>query len=113
MAIISFALTVDEYLSGKKTETRRDWKYKYFRIWLRFWCAGKLVHTAYNKSPRAGGKPIGKFRLTKIPFPQRLKNMSPENLLAEGGMCKTVDEFCEFIGKTPEDWVTVISFKKI
>jgi len=111
--IISFAKTVDEFLSGKKTETRRDWKYRHFLMWRKFWWKNNCFHEAFNKSPRAGGEFIGIIRLTAKPYRQQLKDMTPENLIAEGGMCKTVDEFCKFIGKSPKDWVTVITFEKI
>jgi len=113
MAIISFAQTVDEYLSGQKTETRRDWSVEHFLMWRNFWRTHRLIHTAYDKLPYAKGKCIGQFILTHVPYRQQLKNMTPENLIAEGGMCKTVDEFCKFIGKSPEDWVSVITFEKI
>lgn len=113
MAIISFANTAGEYLSGNKTETRRDWKYRYYRQWVRWWHKNHLIHDAYDKLPRAGGKPIGKLKLTQIPYPQQLKNMTAKNLIAEGGMCKTVAEFCKLINKSPDDWVTVITFEKI
>jgi len=114
MAIISFAQTVDEYLSGQKYETRRDWKHNYHKQWVKWWKEyPHFLHQAYNKSPRAGGKPIGKFVLICAPFYQQLKNMTLLDLSAEGGMCKTVEEFCKFIGKKPEDWVTVIRFEKL
>jgi len=113
MAIISYAQTTNEYLSGLKTETRRDWSSRQFMMWLNFWDTGNLIHDAWDKLPRAGGKFIGKFRLTDRPFLQQLKEMTQENLIAEGGMCKTVDDFCKFIGKSPEDWVTVITFQAL
>ena len=113
MAIISYAKTTNEYRSGIKTETRRDWSLRQYMMWVNFWNTYRLVHDGYDKLPRNGGKPIGKFRLTDRPFQQQLKDMTAENLIAEGGMCKTVDEFCKFINLKPEHFVTVITFKKI
>ena len=51
MAIISFAKTVDEFMSGKKTVTRRDWSDAHFIMWRHFWITGCLVHDAYDKLP--------------------------------------------------------------
>lgn len=113
MAILSFALTKDEFLSGKKTVTRRSWKMSYFELWQRFFDTGNLIHDAYDRSPRAGGKPIGKFRLTCRPYMELLRNMQIEDLEAEGGMCKTVEEYCRLIGKKPDDFVVVIMFEKL
>ena len=113
MAIISFAKTVDEFLSGNKTETRRDWSEEYCIQWMTWYAQGKIIHTAYDKLPRNGGKPIGLFKLTAMPAMERLMTMTAENLKAEGGMCSTVDEFCKLIGKKPKDYVAVIRFKKI
>lgn len=113
MAIISFAKTVDELLSDKKTVTRRDWSDKQFEMWCNFWDDGHLIHDAYDKSPRNGGKKISRFELTYRPYRERLEDMPLADLITEGGMCKTVKEFCGFIGKTPDDIVTVIRLRRI
>lgn len=55
MMIISFAMTVNAFLSGSKTVTRRFWKDKYAAKFH----AGDIVD-AYSKSPRNGGKKIGR-----------------------------------------------------
>ena len=113
MAIISFSKTRAEFLSGKKTMTRRDWSCKQFNIWRGFWKHGNLIHDAYDNNPRNGGLKIGEFQLTCFPYREMLQDMTEDDLKAEGGMCKTIEEFCKFIGKTPETVVTVIRFKKI
>ena len=113
MAIISFAKTKDEYLDGKKSVTRRDWTIRQHDMWQKFWGTGNLIHDAYDKSPRAGGKKMGQFELTVRPYHEQLEDMPLSDLIAEGGMCKTVEEFCQFIGKTTDDVVTVIRFKKL
>ena len=111
--IMVFAKTAPEFLAGTKTVTRRVWKEKYFQQWLSAWDTERLVHDAWDKSPRLGGKKIGQFQLTDRPYLEKLADMPMRDLEAEGGICKTVDEFISFIGKTPENIVAVIRFKKI
>ena len=65
MAILSFSITTNEFLSGNKTVTRRDWSEKQFSMWQRLWDNGKRIHDAWDNIPRAGGKFIGKFKLIK------------------------------------------------
>jgi predicted transcriptional regulator len=113
MAIISFSLTKDEFLAGKKTVTRRDWSDAHFEMWLRLWDAGRHVHDAWDKIPRAGGKKIGELVLTTRPYRERLDKMPLSDLKAEGGMCSTLDEFCRLIQKSPQDYVTVVRFHKL
>lgn len=62
MRFISFGWTSDALLAGRKTATCRDWKDAYAQQFS----AGELV-TAYDKSPRFGGKPIAIIRLTHAP----------------------------------------------
>lgn len=113
MAILSFAITKDEFLTGKKTVTRRDWSDTHFKMWVGMWEANRLVHDAWDNTPRAGGKRIGRLRLTAKPYREKLINMPSTDLKAEGGMCSTLDEFCALIGKSPRDYVTVIRFQKL
>ena len=80
-------------------------------MWRNFWLTGRLIHDAYDKSPRAGGKYINQFKLTACPYREQLKDMPVEDLIAEGGMCSTLEEYYAFIGKTPEDFMTVIRFR--
>jgi hypothetical protein len=112
MAAISFALTKKEFLSGCKTCTRRDWPERYRRQWQRWYELGRVNHTAWDKVPFAGGKRIGTFRLTCAPYAERLYDMPLIDLLAEGGMCKSREDFCDLIGKKLSDIVTVIRFVK-
>lgn len=112
MAFISFALTTEEFLSGRKTVTRRDWKDKHFQQWCKWYDSGNLVHQAWNKVPFAGGKRIGFFELTSRPYRERLADMPLSDLEAEGGMVDSLEAFYSLIGKKPEDIVTVIRFKK-
>lgn len=57
--IISFAWTTPSLLAGEKSVTRRDWDADYARRFTR----GDIV-LAYDRSPRSGGKPIARLRLT-------------------------------------------------
>jgi len=113
MAILSFALTKREFLSGNKTVTRRAWSDEHFRMWARMWESKRLIHDAWDNIPRAGGKKIGRLILTAKPYRERLEHMPEDDLLAEGGMCSTLHEFCALIGKSPKDYVTVIRFQKL
>jgi len=113
MAILSFSMTTKEFLSGNKTVTRRVWADSYHEMWERMWETDRLIHDAYNNIPRAGGKKIGEIKLIDRPYKERLSDMPQEDLLAEGGMCKTLNEYIEFIGKEPNDTVSVIRFIKI
>lgn len=62
MRFISFGWTTDALLAGRKTATCRAWKDTYATQFA----AGELV-TAYDKSPRFGGKPVAIIRLTHHP----------------------------------------------
>lgn len=57
--IVSFAWTTPALLAGRKTVTRRDWSPDYGRLFR----AGDIV-IAYDRSPRNGGKPVARLRLT-------------------------------------------------
>ncbi len=110
MAIISFAKTVDAYLSGRKTVTRRVWKPVTFLRWARFWDRGRLIHDAWDKSPRARGRKIGEFRLTERPYYERLEDMPVEDLVREGGMCETLEEFFTLFSCRTSEKIVVVRF---
>lgn len=113
MAILSFGITKDEFLSGNKTVTRRDWAESHFRMWVQMWENDRHIHDAYDNVPRAGGTKIGEFRLTQRPYIEKLSDMPMDDLMDEGGMCSTLDEFYKLIGKSPQDYVTVLRFEKV
>jgi hypothetical protein len=56
MAILSFALTTEELLAGKKSVTRRDWKDSHMANWQRWYDEGRLVHSAEDNSQLQAGK---------------------------------------------------------
>lgn len=113
MAILSFNLTTHEFVSGIKSVTRRVWSDKHYSMWKKFWDNGHHIHDAWDNIPRAGGKFLGKFRLTEKPYREKLKDMPIEDLIAEGNMCSSLDEFFELIGKSRDDYVTVLRFEKL
>lgn len=111
--ILSFALTATEFLSGQKTATRRNWTPRTLLVWQRAWDSGRLEHQAVNRGLYRGGKIIGKFRLTARPELSPLSAMTTADLVAEGGMCQTVAQFCQFVGQTPDKQMVVVKFKKL
>ena len=113
MAILSFSLTADEFLSGKKTVTRRLWSDRHHAMWVRLWDSGRLIHDAWDKLPRAGGKRIGRFRLSCRPYREPLIDMPEQDLIAEGAMCASRDEYYRLIDKSREQIVTVIRFEQL
>ena len=110
--ILSFALTTEEFLSGKKTATRRFFAERTIKSWQKAWDEERLIHKAYDKVARVGGKQIGEFRLTCQPYLERLGDMPLADLEAEGGMVDTIEAFCELVGKSPDDECLVIRFEK-
>jgi len=108
MAKLSFTNTVFEYIEGCKTCTRRVWTPKAMEMWQRHWDKGNLIHDAY-----AQGEFIGKFKLTCRPYWEKLVDMPEADVVAEGGFCKTVNEFIKMWGKTRNDTVAVLRFEKV
>ena len=111
--ILSFSLTTTEFLSGNKTETRRDWTERTLRCWQNAWDQGRHKHLAATKGLHRGGKIMGVFMLTARPERQALFFMTPSNLVAEGGMCKTVAEFFQLVKQPAEKAMVVVKFQKL
>ncbi len=111
--IISFAWTTKALLAGKKRCTRREWSEKYFQQWVRAYRAGNLIHDAYDKTPRAGGKKVATIRLTCEPYKERLGDMLESDVLEEGGLWRDKREFIELFGGDPNKVVCVIRFEKV
>lgn len=110
--IISFAWTTEVLLSGDKTCTRRQWTGRYFQQWVKAWREGRLVHDAYNRLPRSGGKKVGEIRLTCEPYREWLDDMPEEDLVAEGGLWDSKEEFIELFGD-PGEKVVVVRFELV
>lgn len=110
--IISFSFTTEAFLNGSKTVTRRKWADRYFDQWVRAWGSGALTHDAYDKSPRAGGRKVGELVLTEPPIRERLIKFPPEDLAAEGGYWRTIDDYIAYQGGDPLSEVAVIRFAR-
>ena len=113
MAFISFALTKDEFLSGIKRQTRRDWKLSHYKNWQKWYNEGKIIHDAWDKVPFAKGKKIGQFKLTRQPYLQPICEMTAIDLYEEGNMCKNIAEYCALVKLPAGHIVTVIHFIKL
>ena len=111
--ILSLAWTTEAFLQGKKTVTRRRWTDSYFQYWVTAWRRGQHIHEAYDKTPRSGGKRIGRIRLTCCPYRERLADMPESDLDAEGGLWANKEEFIEVFGGDPEERPVVIRFEAI
>ena len=110
--IISFAWTAKAIEWRVKTETRRFWKDKYAAQFKPL-----SIHDAYDKSPRAGGKPLCKIRILKV-FKQPLSEMSDDSFCAEGGTdeWKNKQEFIEMMlkqGKGDTPWVIEFEYLSV
>lgn len=88
--VISFGKTLQYLLH--KTVTRRAWKDGHAKKFTNAFDRNKLVK-AFDKDRRYGGKQIGWCRLLRAPYKEQLSAMPDEDLIAEGGMCSTVEEF--------------------
>jgi len=113
MAIISFSLTRDELLSGKKTVTRRTWKTSHMRNWQAWFDDGRRTHDAYDKIPIAGGRRIARIQLTKRPYWERLSEMPESDLEKEGGMVDSLEGFYKLIDASPSTQVAVVRFEVV
>lgn len=106
-------MITDTFFSGTKTCTRRDWSDRTFEQWCRAWDNGKLIHDAWDKSPRCGGSKIGKIQLIQKPYRERLADMPESDLIAEGGLWESKEEFIELQGSDPDKVVAVIRLEPI
>lgn len=108
---ISFGWTC-QYLENK-TVTRRDWEDSHAAKFIRAYRDRKIIK-AYDKDPRYGGVVIGSLLLTTEPFRQPLTEIPSADLIAEGGMCETVEQFVAkyFDGDFNQSpWVINFSFE--
>ena len=107
--IISFAWTIEPLLAGLKTCTRRRWSDAYFARWVKAWREGRHVHQAWDKSPRFGGQRRAWIRLTCEPYRELLADMPESDLVAEGGLWDSKDEF-KVLFDEPDKPVAVVRF---
>jgi hypothetical protein len=111
---ISFSKTIDELVSGKKTQTRRAWQEDYAKNFIRYFEEGIAI-PALNKGRHRGGHELGHIRLTQRPYQQYLSEMSPIDLQEEGGMVSTPQEFIDsfFEGQDKSVWVLHFEFEAL
>jgi regulator of replication initiation timing len=109
---ISFSKTIDELVSGKKTQTRRSWQEDYAKNFIRYFEEGIEI-PALSKGRHRGGHELGHIRLTQRPYQQYLSEMTPTDLQEEGGMVSTSQEFIDtfFDGKDQLVWVLHFEFE--
>jgi len=93
------------------------WNDKYAQQFIIAFHAGFLVD-AYNKNPRNGGKKVAVIKLTREPFKQPLFAIKKKDLVEEGGLWGSVDEFINvFLDKnkalTRNSEVWVVKFKLV
>lgn len=111
--IISFGWTAD-YLPprGTKNMTRRIWAPSKLASWQSAWDKGQREHDALDKKIADGGTRIGTVVLTERPFIQRLGDMPPSDVVREGGMVETVEEFIfKYFEGDREKKVVVVEFE--
>ena len=111
--ILSFAWTTAALLSGRKSCTRRRWSSRHYGAWRQAWYEGRLEHQAWDKSPRAGGKRVGTIQLTCESYKERLADMPEGDVLAEGGLWASKQEFIEAFGGDPDLAVVVVRFELV
>jgi hypothetical protein len=71
------------------------------------------THDAWDKNPRSGGKKVGQFVLTQRPYRERMADFPESDLVAEGGLWATVEEYQTLQGGDPEKVMVVIRFCKL
>jgi hypothetical protein len=108
---ISFAQTIDELISGKKTQTRRAWQDDYAKNFIRYFDENILI-PALDKGRHRGGHELGFIKLTQRPYQQYLSEMTATDLQGEGGMVATAQEFIDtfFEGQNKLVWVLHFEF---
>ena len=83
------------------------------KMWQGLWDKKKLDHDAWDKLPHAGGKKVGRFRLTCRPYWERLCDMPEEDLELEGWVAETLEEFRRLVRGHPSEEMCVIRFYKL
>jgi hypothetical protein len=113
--IITFAWTTKVFLAGTKTVTRRSWSDRTFAQWCKAWDQRRLVHAAWDKSPRCGGQKVGSFILTARPYRERLGDFPEYDLAAEGGLWSSMQEYIDLQGGNVNlnKILTVVRFCKL
>ncbi len=107
---ISFSRTINELISGNKTQTRRAWQDDYAKNFIRYFDENIAI-PALDKGRHRGGHELGFIKLTKRPYQQYLSEMSATDLQEEGGMVSTVQEFIDTFFEGQDKLVWVLHFE--
>lgn len=107
---ISFSRTINELISGEKTQTRRAWQDDYAKNFIRYFDENIAI-PALDKGRHCGGRELGFIKLTQRPYQQYLSEMSPTDLQEEGGMVATVQEFIDTFFEGQDKLVWVLHFE--
>jgi hypothetical protein len=111
--LISFSMTTDEYESGIKTVTRRAWKDAYAARMT----AGRLLYAwsalpfVKSRNPRRLNPPL--IRITQDAYRERIADIGPDDLLAEGDFARTPAQFAAFVGKPLDTELWVVRFETV
>lgn len=119
--IFSFALTSqlskkldkpDPLLNNIKTVTRRTWSPGYASRVIKQYHEGKTVHDAWSMMPYArGAKRLGAIALVACPYLEKLEDMPNEDVVKEGDLWNSKEEFIKFVKLSPNDSVWVVRFE--
>lgn len=112
MMWISFAWTTKAFLAGLKTVTRRFWNPEYAEQFWKSCCENNGLSIACDKNPRWGGKQIGRIKVIKKPYLQKLKFVTDEDEIKEGHLWGDARAFIEMMGG-PENEPWVVEFEPI
>jgi hypothetical protein len=107
---ISFSRTIDELISGKKTQTRRAWQDDYAKNFIRYFDENIAI-PVLDQGRHRGGQELGFIRLTQRPYQQYLSEMSALDLEQECGMVATVQEFIDTFFEGQDKLVWVLHFE--
>ena len=107
---ISFSKTINELISGKKTQTRRAWQDDYAKSFIRYFDENIAI-PALDKGRHRGGRELGFIKLTQRPYQQYLSEMSATDLQEEGGMVETAQEFIDTFFEGQDKLVWVLHFE--
>lgn len=99
MAWIAFSWTTPALLAGAKTMTWRNWKDTHARKFY-----GGQILDAYDRNPRAGGRPVALIRLTREPLYVCSNTLADDDYHAEG---------LAWLERHPEVWPKEIFGQKV
>ncbi len=114
---ISFGYTCDRLLTGQKTVTRRKWKERYAKMFIKAYQEGKQIR-AIDKDFRYGGKIVGWLTLTQEPRSGWTHELTQDDCIKEGYPELSPAQFRDKFFKSPKDetmhvWILEFKFEPI